>query len=116
AALPILPASDAREGSPATLDQKHLEAFRGAAEDGRLRRLRNPSGRWVHGDAHGETIDESSPLHPHELVAWRAAHEDVVMDLAQQEVGAVVFRPGIVYGESRGILGGWFREAHERRT
>jgi nucleoside-diphosphate-sugar epimerase len=109
-------ASDAREGSPAALDQKALEAFGDAAEDGRLRRLLYTSGLWVHGDVHGETIDESAPLNPLELVTWRAAHEDVVMDLAQQEVVSVVFRPGIVYGESRGILGGWFREARDKHT
>ena len=38
------------------------------------------------------------------------------MDLVQQEVVSVVFRPSIVYGESRGILGGWFREARDKRT
>ena len=109
-------ASAAREGSPAALDQKALEAFADAAEDGRLRRLLYTSGLWVHGDAHGELIDESMPLNPHELVAWRAAHEDIVLDLAQHEVVPVVFRPGMVYGGSRGILGGWFREARDRGT
>ncbi len=109
-------ATDAREGSPATLDQKGLEAFGDAAEDGRLRRLLYTSGLWVHGDVQGETIDESAPLKPLDLVTWRAAHEDVVMDLTHQEVAAVVFRPAMVYGECRGILGGWFREARDHHT
>jgi nucleoside-diphosphate-sugar epimerase len=109
-------AAYAREGSAAMLDQKALEAFRDAAADGRLRRLLYTSGVWVHGDPQGATIDESSPLAPHELVTWRAAHEDVAMDLAQYEVAAIVFRPAMVYGESRGILGAWFREARDRGT
>src|SRR5262249_4658507 len=36
--------------------------------------------------------------------------------LAQCEVEPVVFRPGVVYGETRGILGGWFREARDHGT
>lgn len=109
-------ATSAREGSPATLDQQALEAFADAAEDGRLRRLLYTSGIWVHGDVTAEPIDESSPLNPHELVTWRAAHEDIVMDLGLKEVVPVVFRPGMVYGGSRGILGGWFREARDHGT
>ena len=109
-------ATTAREGSPAALDQMALEAFADAAEDGRLRRLLYTSGFWVHGDAQGGVIDESMPLNPLELVTWRAAHEDVVMDLGQHEVVPVIFRPGMVYGGSRGILGGWFREARDRNT
>src|SRR5262249_36942296 len=109
-------ATAAREGSAATLDQKALEAFRDAAQDGRLRRLLYTSGLWVHGETQGQVADETTPLDPHELVTWRAAHEDVVMDLAQCEVEPVVFRPGVVYGETRGILGGWFREARDHGT
>src|SRR5213078_4314066 len=43
-------ASFARDGQPAALDQGALEAFRDAAEDGRLRRLLYTSSVWVHGD------------------------------------------------------------------
>jgi nucleoside-diphosphate-sugar epimerase len=109
-------ATAAHDGSPAELDRKGLEAFADAAEDGRLRRLLYTSGLWVHGDAHGGVVDESTPLAPHELVTWRAAHEDVVMDLEQLDVAPIVFRPAMVYGESRGILGGWFREARDQHT
>ena len=109
-------ASYTNEGPPAVFDELALEAFAEAAEDGRLRRLLYTSGVWVHGDTGDRVVDELAPLAPLELVAWRAAHEEVVMDLAQHEVVPVVFRPGIVYGESRGIVGGWFREARERGT
>src|SRR5262245_16512731 len=47
-------ATAAREGSAATLDQKALEAFRDAAQDGRLRRLLYTSGLWVHGETQGQ--------------------------------------------------------------
>jgi len=109
-------ASFAREGSPAVLDAAALEAFADAAEDGRLRRLLYTSGLWVHGDQHGAVIDEATPLAPTELSAWRAAHEDVVMDLANHEVEPIVMRPGMVYGGSRGLFGAWFREARDKNT
>jgi nucleoside-diphosphate-sugar epimerase len=110
-------AASADEGaSPVVLDERALAAFADAAEDGRLRRFLYTSGLWVHGDTGGQVIDESTPLAPLDLVRWRAAHEDVVMDLAQIEVAPIVFRPGIVYGESRGILAHWFQEAKDEGT
>lgn len=103
-------------GVPALVDQRALELFADAAEDGRLRRLLYTSGVWVYGDTGEKPVDETSPLRPFDHVSWRAAHEEVVMDLVQHEVVSVVLRPTIVYGESRGIIGGWFAEARERGT
>ena len=106
----------AHGGSPAALDNLALEAFADAAEDGRLRRLLYTSGLWVHGDRKGEVTDESTPLDPLGAAAWRAPHEEVVMDLTHLEVAPVVFRPSMVYGGTRGILGEWFREVREHGT
>jgi nucleoside-diphosphate-sugar epimerase len=100
----------------ATRDQQALAAIRDAVNDGRVRRVLYTSGMWVHGDTHGQVVDESTPLQPLPLVTWRAAHEEVVFDLAEFEVQAIVLRPPIVYGESRGILGGYFAEARDKRT
>src|SRR5262249_13033996 len=40
-------------------DQSALEAFRSAAQDGRLRRLLYTSATWVYGDTAGLVVDES---------------------------------------------------------
>lgn len=101
---------------PPLRDQQSLEAFRRAAQDGRLRRLIYTSGVWVQGDTGSEVADERTPLAPLELVRWRAAHEEVAIDLGVHEVEAVVFRPAMVYGERRGFLAQWFTEAREKRT
>lgn len=106
-------AAYANEGA-AQLDRLALEAFADASEDGRLRKLVYTSGLWVHGDTGDTTVDESTPLAPHDVVMWRAAHEEIAMDLAQNEVTVIVFRPSIVYGGSRGIIGDMFRRAKER--
>jgi nucleoside-diphosphate-sugar epimerase len=100
----------------ANLDRVALEAVRTGALDGRVRRLIYTSGTWVHGDTGGVMVDESAPLHPVELVRWRAAHEDVALDLGEQEIAVIVLRPGTVYGESRGEMGRWFAAGHEKKV
>ena len=59
------------------------------------------SGCWVNGDTEG-TADETSALKPARIVAWRPAHEQLALGMAQDGIRAVVVRPGIVYGGARG--------------
>jgi nucleoside-diphosphate-sugar epimerase len=63
------------------------------------------SGVWVYGDTGGKMVDESAPLHPLKIVAWRAAHEQRVHEAQQHGLRTVVVRPGIVYGDGGGIPG-----------
>jgi nucleoside-diphosphate-sugar epimerase len=97
-------------GAPAQ-DQRALEAFKAAAHDGRVRRLLYTSGVWDYAGTGGRTVDEGAELDPLPMVKWRIAHHDAAYDLAAQEVKVTVIQPAVVYGESRGILGGWFSEA-----
>jgi len=108
-------AFDAEHG-PAAADEAALDAFRVAALDGRVRRVLYTSGLWVLGRGRDGIADEHTPLAPLTLVQWRAAHEEIALDLASHEVDVVVLRPGLVYGEHRGILGGWFAEAQDSHT
>jgi nucleoside-diphosphate-sugar epimerase len=68
------------------------------------------SGIWVLGPA-PQSVDESAPLNPIELVAWRPGHEQRVLDAATAGWRAVVIRPGIVYGGGRGIVGDLLQDA-----
>jgi nucleoside-diphosphate-sugar epimerase len=68
------------------------------------------SGIWVLGPA-PTPVDETAPLNPIEMAAWRPAHEQRVLDAAAKGVRAVVVRPGIVYGGSRGIVGDLLKDA-----
>jgi len=97
----------------ATQDQHALEAVRAGVTDGRVKRLLYTSDAWVHGETSGRLIDESTPLQPLALVKWRAAHEEVAIDYAENGLETVVLRPAIVYGGAGGILGSWWREARE---
>ena len=68
------------------------------------------SGMWVLGAA-PEPVDESAPVNPIELVAWRPSHETRVLSAATSGIRPVVVRPGIVYGGSRGIVGDVLQDA-----
>lgn len=61
------------------------------------------SGVWSVGDTGPNVADESSPVVPLPLVAWRLPVEREVLAAARRGVRSVVLRPGIVYGRAGGI-------------
>jgi nucleoside-diphosphate-sugar epimerase len=54
--------------------------------------------------------DEETPLDPAAHVAWRPAHEEMVL-AAGAGMRTLVVRPGIVYGGSRGIVSDILKDA-----
>jgi len=64
------------------------------------------SGAWVYGDTSDRMVDETTPPNPPKLVAWRPAHEQIV--LQGGGVRGLVIRPGDVYGGPGGLTGQWF--------
>lgn len=68
------------------------------------------SGVWVLGQT-SAPADETAPLAPAEVAAWRPAHEQRVLDAMSAGLRTIVVRPGIVYGGSRGIVGDLFKDA-----
>jgi len=89
-----------------------LDAARQPLADGRLPRFMiYTSGIWVLGETR-EAAAEDAPLHPAEISAWRAPHEQVVLNANDGSgVRTAVVRPGIVYGGTRGIVGDVLRDA-----
>ena len=71
------------------------------------------SGVWVLGNTGDRAADESAPLKPIGLVAWRPAVERLVLDSAHQGVRAIVIRPALVYGRGGGIPADLVRSAQE---
>ena len=88
-------------------DRTALETLLGAA-----RRAPQPktiiftSGDWVYGDTGGHLVDETTAPAPPKLVAWRPAHEQLVLQASG--VRGIVLRPGDVYGGAGGLTGMWF--------
>lgn len=68
------------------------------------------SGVWVYGSRGDAVVDEEAPLAPLDLVAWRPAHEQLVL-ARDGQLRAIVIRPGIVYGDGGGIPGGMVADA-----
>ncbi len=68
------------------------------------------SGVWVLGP-NDEPADEQAVLRPISLVAWRPAHEQLVLDAAAGNLRTAVIRPGVVYGGSRGIISDMLKDA-----
>ena len=64
------------------------------------------SGVWVLGNT--KQADESSPVNPLPLVAWRPAHEELALGS-----GGAVLRPGCVYGGKQSLFASWFAAAEQ---
>ena len=62
------------------------------------------SGVWVYGSRFDAVVAEDAPLKPLEIVAWRPAHEDLVLSQSGR-LRAIVIRPALVYGDGGGIPG-----------
>src|SRR5215208_4690354 len=70
------------------------------------------SGIWSHGDTRGKVVDETSPPNPAQLVSWRQAVEERVLQGARRGIRSVVIRPAVVYGRGGGIAAGFVESAH----
>ena len=94
-----------------TKDKTALETLLEAGRRGaRPKTLIFTSGVWVHGDTGERMVDETTPLNPIKLVAWRPAHEQLVLQ-ASGGVRGLVIRPGCVYGGPGGLTAPWFADA-----
>jgi nucleoside-diphosphate-sugar epimerase len=69
------------------------------------------SGLWVYGDRGDAVVDEDAPLAPLAIVAWRPAHEQMVLAAAARGIRAIVIRPGVVYGDGGGMIGSLVAQA-----
>jgi len=88
-------------------DKKAIEALLEAGRrGGKPKTLVFTSGVWVYGDTGDRLVDETTPPNPTKLVAWRPAHEQMVLQAAG--VRGLVIRPGDVYGGPGGLTGQWF--------
>jgi len=72
------------------------------------------SGIWVNGDTGDQLVDETTPLNPLTLVAWRPAHEQMVLNASNMRT--LVLRPGCVYGKQGGLSGMWFSSAYNEKA
>ena len=72
------------------------------------------SGVWVYGNNGMSAVDECSALSPPKHVAWRPAHEQMVLQASH--VRGIVIRPGCVYGKTGSLTEMWFEPASRNET
>lgn len=95
-------------------DKGAIEAFLAAGPRGpRPKALIYTSGVWLHGSTGEAAVDETTPLNPLGIVAWRPAHEQMV--LSSSSVRGLVLRPGCVYGKSGSMTAAWFEGAYKKK-
>lgn len=91
-------------------DRKTIEAFLEAGDRGHWpKTVIYTSGCWVIGNTGNGMADETTPLDPIDIVAWRPEHEDLILNA--EHVRGLVIRPGCVYGGRGGMTGTWFNGA-----
>lgn len=78
-----------------------LEAARSAMGP---RQVVYTSGVWVLGETSAPAGEEASTAHPAAAVAWRPAHEKLVLGATAGNLVTAVIRPGMVWGEKRGLF------------
>lgn len=100
-------------GPPA--DREAIDALLGAARAaGGPATFVYTSGVWVLGDTPTPASEAASTDRPAQAVAWRPAHERAVLGASGGDVATAVVRPGIVYGERRGLVSPWFEQAQKQ--
>src|SRR5512138_3925175 len=83
----------------------------GARQAGRAFAVVYTSGGWVRGPC-GAPASEAEPFaRPARAVAWRPPHEKRGLEAATDRIATAVIRPGIVFGEKRGLVVPWFESA-----
>jgi nucleoside-diphosphate-sugar epimerase len=65
---------------------------------------------WILGNT-SKPADEGTPVDPAAHVAWRAPHQQLVLDAGCNGLRTIVVRPGIVYGGARGIVSDILKDA-----
>jgi nucleoside-diphosphate-sugar epimerase len=111
-------AFDSSTGGGPAIELPALEALIAAAKRPRTAGAASPaqrfiiytSGVWVLGRA-PEPVAEDAAINPIPLVAFRPAHEQLVLDAANAHLRTMVVRPGVVYGGGSGMIGDIFKAA-----
>jgi nucleoside-diphosphate-sugar epimerase len=109
----VIHAASPSDASSAEADNLTLDAILGEIK-GTNKPFVYTSGIWVLGDTGGKLADESFPLHPAALVAWRVVCEQRVLASGSDGILSSIIRPAIVYGGGGGIPGSFVQAARDK--
>ena len=110
-------ALDSVSGRGPTIEKLAIETMLTAAKRPRTSAARADkrfvivtSGLWVLGKA-PDPVAEDAPPNPVALASHRPEHERIVLEAAVDGLRTVVVRPGVVYGDGKGLVGEIFKSA-----
>ena len=114
----VLTAYDRTPGRGPEIDKAVIEMIVAAAKRPRTAASTAPpkrfiiytSGVWVLGQS-PDPAAEDAPVNPVALTAWRPAHEQFVLNAANDQLRTAVVRPGVVYGGGTGMVADLFKSA-----
>lgn len=69
------------------------------------------SGSWIYGDTGKETVTETAPINPATKSKFRNEIEQTYLS-----VGAIVLRPGYIYGKQGSLTGIWFKAIQDGKV
>jgi nucleoside-diphosphate-sugar epimerase len=107
----------AAEGSDSkvAVDRAAVESMLAAAGKGPARVIVYTSGCYVLGETgDGPADEDASTAGAPELVAWRPAHEDMILEAGYDDLATSVIRPGMVYGGKDGSFARFFATAERK--
>ncbi len=107
----------AAEGSDSkvVVDRAAVDAMLAAAKVGPARVIVYTSGCFVLGETGDEPANEDASTEgAPDLVAWRPAHEDLVLEAGYDDLATSVIRPGMVYGGKDGSFARFFATAERK--
>jgi len=94
------------------VDRAAVDAMLAAAEVGPARIIVYTSGCFVLGETGDEPANEDAATEDApDIVAWRPAHEDLVLEAGYDDLATSVIRPGMVYGGKDGSFARFFATA-----
>jgi nucleoside-diphosphate-sugar epimerase len=93
-------------------DREAIDALlAGARAAGRPYFVLYTSGVWVLGERTTPVAEDAPCDHPAAAVAWRVAHEQLVLEAKQGPIATAVIRPGMVFGGRGGMFSSWMESA-----
>lgn len=98
--------------SQVAVDRAAVDGLLRSAREGAARIVVYTSGCFVLGETGDEPAHEDAPTEDApDLVAWRPAHEERILEASDDGLVSSVIRPGMVYGGKGGTFAMFFRSA-----
>jgi nucleoside-diphosphate-sugar epimerase len=99
----VIHTASTNDAEIAALDRQAVETFLTTLA-GTGKTFIYTSGTWILGNTGDSIADETTPIDPTPLIAWRAEIEPLVLAATERNIRSIVIRPALVYGDGGGLV------------